>query len=187
MSNFHGHTNEDMEVASQYGATPTSETDEPSQQHNEAPSSSSITSYPNESAYSPGGPPTPTHSEPENTAGVVSSAMTLPTVAPCLSAVSNMSSLSQVMSNSPLTSLRPQLPSLTPSLSKLYREQLISHVTNWPAEAVEKACQRINDEHQTLSNLAITRVSAELKMARSLVRLAEIQATLQEQRILFLR
>jgi hypothetical protein len=30
-------------------------------------------------------------------------------------------------------------------------------------------------------------VSAELKMARSLVRLAEIQATLQEQRILFLR
>ena len=30
-------------------------------------------------------------------------------------------------------------------------------------------------------------MSAELKMARSLVRLAEIQATLQEQRILFLR
>ena len=30
-------------------------------------------------------------------------------------------------------------------------------------------------------------VSADLKMARSLVRLAEIQATLQEQRILFLR
>ena len=64
---------------------------------------------------------------------------------------------------------------------------LIGHVTGWPAEAVEKACQRINDEHQTLSNLCITRVSAELKMARSLVRLAEIQATLQEQRILFLR
>merc|ERR1712202_7384 len=33
----------------------------------------------------------------------------------------------------------------------------------------------------------ITKVSADLKMARSLVRLAEIQATLQEQRILFLR
>lgn len=32
-----------------------------------------------------------------------------------------------------------------------------------------------------------TQVSAELKMARSLVRLAEIQATLQEQRIMFLR
>lgn len=31
------------------------------------------------------------------------------------------------------------------------------------------------------------KVSADLKMARSLVRLAEIQATLQEQRILFLR
>ena len=33
----------------------------------------------------------------------------------------------------------------------------------------------------------LLQVSAELKMARSLVRLAEIQATLQEQRILFLR
>ena len=64
---------------------------------------------------------------------------------------------------------------------------LIGHVTGWPAEAVEKAWQGINDEHQTLSNLCLTRVLAELKMARSLVRLAEIQATLQEQRILFLR
>ena len=97
------------------------------------------------------------------------------------------SSLSQVVASSPLTALKPQLPSLTPSLAKLYRESLIGHVTGWPAEAVEKACQRINDEHQNLSNLGITRVSAELKMARSLVRLAEIQATLQEQRILFLR
>jgi hypothetical protein len=70
------------------------------------------------------------------------------------------------MVSSPLTALKPQLPSLTPSLAKLYRESLIGHVTGWPAEAVEKACQRINDEHQNLSNLCITRVSAELKMAR---------------------
>ena len=35
--------------------------------------------------------------------------------------------------------------------------------------------------------MLLLQVSAELKMARSLVRLAEIQATLQEQRILFLR
>ena len=34
---------------------------------------------------------------------------------------------------------------------------------------------------------SVLQVSADLKMARSLVRLAEIQATLQEQRILFLR
>jgi hypothetical protein len=45
----------------------------------------------------------------------------------------------------------------------------------------------VNDDHSNLSNHHITRVSAELKMARSLVRLAEIQATLQEQRIMFLR
>merc|ERR1712198_790538 len=57
----------------------------------------------------------------------------------------------------------------------------------WPAEAVEKTCQRVNEDHQNINNLATTRVSAELKMARSLVRLAEIQATLQEQRIMFLR
>jgi len=41
-------------------------------------------------------------------------------------------------------------------------------------------------DHQ-ISSHGITKVSADLKMARSLVRLAEIQATLQEQRILFLR
>ena len=35
--------------------------------------------------------------------------------------------------------------------------------------------------------MTLFQVSADLKMARSLVRLAEIQATLQEQRILFLR
>merc|ERR1719460_464340 len=46
---------------------------------------------------------------------------------------------------------------------------------------------RVNEDHNNISNLGVTKVSAELKMARSLVRLAEIQATLQEQRILFLR
>lgn len=38
------------------------------------------------------------------------------------------------------------------------------------------------DEAHNLGSLNCTRVSAELKMARSLVRLTEIQATLQEQR-----
>jgi len=76
---------------------------------------------------------------------------------------------------------------ISPSLSRLYREDLISHVVGWSAEAVEKTCQRVNEDHQNINNLATTRVSAELKMARSLVRLADIQATLQEQRIMFLR
>merc|ERR1719423_351998 len=46
---------------------------------------------------------------------------------------------------------------------------------------------KVSEDANQISNHAITKVSADLKMARSLVRLAEIQATLQEQRILFLR
>ena len=95
--------------------------------------------------------------------------------------------MSNLVSSSPLVALKPQIPELTKSLARFYKESLIGHVTNWPPEAVEKSCQRINEEHLNISNLGITKVSTELKMARSLVRLAEIQATLQEQRILFLR
>lgn len=76
---------------------------------------------------------------------------------------------------------------LTPSLSRLYREDLIGHVLSWPAEQVEKCSNRVGEETHQISSHGITKVSADLKMARSLVRLAEIQATLQEQRILFLR
>jgi hypothetical protein len=97
------------------------------------------------SPYSGGGPPTPTHSEQENqdaAAGLASAAPNASsagsTVLPVPAGVS--SSLAQVVA-SPLTALKPQLPSLTPSLAKLYRESLIGHVTGWPAEAVEKACQ----------------------------------------------
>jgi len=85
-----------------------------------------------------------------------------------------------------LPSLPPPLQ-LTPSLSRLYRENLIGHVLAWPAEQVERCCGRITEETHQISSHGITKVSADLKMARSLVRLAEIQATLQEQRILFLR
>lgn len=99
------------------------------------------------------------------------------------SAVSNLVSASQTLN----AHKQPHIPELTKSLARFYKESLIGHVTNWPAEAVEKTCQRINEEHLNISNLGITKVSTELKMARSLVRLAEIQATLQEQRILFLR
>lgn len=94
---------------------------------------------------------------------------------------------------SPLTSRLPSLHppataiQLTPSLSRLYREQLIGHVLAWPAEQVERAINKVGEDANTISNHTITKVSADLKMARSLVRLAEIQATLQEQRILFLR
>jgi len=43
------------------------------------------------------------------------------------------------------------------------------------------------DELLTTNAVQLSRVSAELKMARSLVRLTDIQSTLKEQRILFLR
>jgi len=76
---------------------------------------------------------------------------------------------------------------LTPTLAKLYKEHLIGHVQSWPAEGLERGSHRLEEEAHQISSHGITRVSAELKMARSLVRLAEIQATLQEQRILFLR
>ena len=106
---------------------------------------------------------------------------------PTNTAVGNIMMNSGLVASSPLTALKPQVPALTTSLARFYKESLIGHVTNWPAEAVERSCQRINEEHLNLSNLGITRVSTELKMARSLVRLAEIQSTLHEQRTLFLR
>ncbi|KAG8238160.1 hypothetical protein J437_LFUL017996 [Ladona fulva] len=43
--------------------------------------------------------------------------------------------------------------------------------------------QKLSEEAHTLGSLQCTKVSAELKTARSLVRLTEIQATLQEQRL----
>lgn len=164
--------------------------------------------------YGPGGPPTPTHSEVDHEIGgsgtssrdaFSSSAAATPTTIPSAlnfnaglvvggHVVASATSVVSTPCQSPLLSgghgnkHQPFGPPLiTPSLSRLYRESLISHVIGWPAESVEKACQRVNEDHSNLSNHHITRVSAELKMARSLVRLAEIQATLQEQRIMFLR
>jgi len=111
-------------------------------------------------------PPTPTH-EPA----------TLPSPS---SLVSRLPSIQH-------TTLGREPIQLTPSLSRLYKEQLIGHVLAWPAEHVEKGINKVSEDANQISNHAITKVSADLKMARSLVRLAEIQATLQEQRILFLR
>ncbi|RWS06448.1 WW domain-containing adapter protein with coiled-coil-like protein, partial [Dinothrombium tinctorium] len=85
------------------------------------------------------------------------------------------------------SSMRPSLFTLTPSLANYYREDLILHVVGWQADHSEKQAQRYAVEAHNTGSLDATRVSAELKMARSLVRLTEIQATLQEQRILFLR
>nr|CAD7201271.1 unnamed protein product [Timema douglasi] len=123
------------------------------------------------------GPPTPTHSESQD----------------CIDArklgspPSSLQSLSQATVGSQLHALRPQGPHLTPSLANHYRDDLVNHVRGWPAEALEKQAQKLSEEGHTMGSLQCTRVSADLKTARSIVRLTEIQATLQEQRILFLR
>ncbi|XP_035214223.1 WW domain-containing adapter protein with coiled-coil-like isoform X2 [Stegodyphus dumicola] len=104
------------------------------------------------------------------------------------SSVSSLHSLSAAGTSSLATAaLKPSIPSLTPSLANYYREDLISHVVGWQADHAERQANRYWEEAHNIGSLNCTQVSAELKMARALVRLAEIQATLQEQRILFLR
>jgi hypothetical protein len=59
-------------------------------------------------------------------------------------------------------------------------DALLFHCT-FPTQAM-----KVSEELHSIGNLHVTRVSAELKMARSLVRVADIQATLQEQRYHFI-
>lgn len=55
---------------------------------------------------------------------------------PVSSPPGNLSTL-QGMSSS-LQALRPQGPSITPSLANHYRDDLVNHVRGWPAEILEK-------------------------------------------------
>ncbi|OQR68318.1 hypothetical protein BIW11_04581, partial [Tropilaelaps mercedesae] len=64
---------------------------------------------------------------------------------------------------------------------------LITHMTAWQAEQLERQATRLQSELFTLASVHCSAISADLKMARSMVRLAEIQATLQEQRAMFLQ
>ncbi|KRT86790.1 hypothetical protein AMK59_1337, partial [Oryctes borbonicus] len=89
--------------------------------------------------------------------------------------------------SSSLHALRPQGPTITPSLANHVREDLTNHVKGWPADILEKQAQKLSEEAHIMGSIQCSKVSADLKTARSLVRLTEIQATLQEQRILFLR
>lgn len=49
---------------------------------------------------------------------------------------SSLSSLQNVVTST--QSLRSQGPILTPSLANYFRADLIAHVTNWPADVLEK-------------------------------------------------
>ncbi|KAK9730131.1 WW domain [Popillia japonica] len=124
------------------------------------------------------GPPTPTHSETPDCAKVA-----IPSTSP---PSSTLSTIPTGVSSS-LHALRPQGPTITPSLANHVREDLTNHVKGWPADILEKQAQKLSEEAHIMGSIQCSKVSAELKTARSLVRLTEIQATLQEQRILFLR
>ncbi|XP_039517288.1 WW domain-containing adapter protein with coiled-coil isoform X2 [Pimephales promelas] len=75
----------------------------------------------------------------------------------------------------------------TPTLAAHFNENLIKHVQGWPAEHVEKQASRLREEAHTMGSIYMSENCTELKNLRSLVRVCEIQATLREQRILFLR
>ncbi|XP_078089864.1 WW domain-containing adapter protein with coiled-coil isoform X13 [Mustelus asterias] len=89
--------------------------------------------------------------------------------------------------------------SLTPTLAAHFNENLIKHVQGWPADHAEKQfiylfadashiqASRLREEAHNMGSIHISEICTELKNLRSLVRVCEIQATLREQRILFLR
>lgn len=86
--------------------------------------------------------------------------------------------------SSSLLALRPTVPHLTPTLGNYYREELTNHIKNWPVHGIEKQVLKVSEEIHSLTSIHCTRVSSELKTARAVVRLTEIQATLQEQRLI---
>lgn len=77
-------------------------------------------------------------------------------------------------------------PNVSSSLSQYYNEKLISHVTGWHGDQAERQARRYWEEGISVGSFHCGQVGVELKRSRSLVRLAEIQSTLHEQRILFL-
>lgn len=54
----------------------------------------------------------------------------------------SLSSLQGVVAST--QALRSQGPSLTPSLANYFRADLIAHVTNWPADLLEKQVNFVN-------------------------------------------
>ncbi|CAK1555018.1 unnamed protein product [Leptosia nina] len=123
------------------------------------------------------GPPTPTHSENVDPhAPPLHLENALPRKMECLGSYSSV-----------VGSLQHAVPMLTPSLINYVRPELTAHVTNWPADILEKQANKYMEEAYQLGCLQCTRVSAELKCSRSIVRHTEIQATLQEQKIMYLR
>ncbi|XP_039287284.1 WW domain-containing adapter protein with coiled-coil homolog [Nilaparvata lugens] len=152
------------------------------------------------SSVDPSGPPTPTHSESHDCHDVrkcsppssLSSLQSLTVVAGVAGGLTGGALAGAALTGGGLGALAlgggsSGVLALTPSLANHYRDDLVNHVRNWPADGCEKQAQKLSEEAHTVGSLQCTRVSADLKSARSIVRLTEIQATLQEQRVLFLR
>uniref|UniRef100_A0A8D0A453 WW domain containing adaptor with coiled-coil n=1 Tax=Sander lucioperca TaxID=283035 RepID=A0A8D0A453_SANLU len=77
--------------------------------------------------------------------------------------------------------------SFTPTLATHFDESLIRHIQGWPSENTEKQAARLHEDLHNMGSLYMSEICTEMKNLRSLVRVCEIQATLREQRILFLR
>ncbi|XP_068091820.1 WW domain-containing adapter protein with coiled-coil isoform X2 [Hyperolius riggenbachi] len=107
-----------------------------------------------------------------------------PSPSPNLTSSTCAQNASSVPHNS---SARSSSCTLTPTLAAYFNENLIKHVQGWPAEHAEKQASRLREEAHNMGSIHMSEICTELKNLRSLVRVCEIQATLREQRILFLR
>ncbi|XP_060940422.1 WW domain-containing adapter protein with coiled-coil-like isoform X3 [Limanda limanda] len=106
-----------------------------------------------------------------------------------LCAGSNVSgSASSHAGSSSTSQSHSDIPStITPSLAAYFDENLIRHIQGWPSENTEKQAARLHEDMHNMGSLYMSEICTEMKNLRSLVRVCEIQATLREQRILFLR
>ncbi|XP_034469791.1 WW domain-containing adapter protein with coiled-coil-like isoform X3 [Hippoglossus hippoglossus] len=106
-----------------------------------------------------------------------------------LCAGSNVSgaALSHAGSSSTSQSQSDNPSSVIPSLASHFDENLIRHIQGWPSENTEKQAARLHEDIHNMGSLYMFEICTEMKNLRSLVRVCEIQATLREQRILFLR
>ncbi|CAG2193838.1 WAC [Mytilus edulis] len=107
----------------------------------------------------------------------------------CMSPNSTTSSQNACVEAGPLTNMgvtKDPAADMMNSLKQYYNENLVSHVSGWQAEHAERQANRYWEEGLKIGSFHCSQVSVNLKRARSLVRLAEIQSTLHEQRILFL-
>uniref|UniRef100_A0A3Q0RCV5 WW domain containing adaptor with coiled-coil n=1 Tax=Amphilophus citrinellus TaxID=61819 RepID=A0A3Q0RCV5_AMPCI len=100
---------------------------------------------------------------------------------------SNISGASLPHGPSSSTSQLDTPGSFTPSLAAHFDENLIRHIQGWPSENTEKQAARLREDIHNMGSLYMSEICTEMKNLRSLVRVCEIQATLREQRILFLR